>query len=254
MHPHRKTGGKQPRGYGNVPHFSQLRRKTARTIPETCCWLTNMPDDLGMMLNDKLGCCSISAQHHARQIWTFNATGQMITDADSCIESDYESFCGYMPGNPQSDRGGVMQTVLTRAMQRGMMTATGRDKLQAFVEIDPRHPQDIREVIAFGGIAYTGIEDIPEAWTDAQPGDTWDITDSPGQGGHCVILAGYDADGFDVISWGLRFRLTNAAFARYCDEAYWLADRNWIKPNGMTPGGLTDHDIGQAMLALQQAA
>jgi hypothetical protein len=263
MHPHRKLG-RHPRAHANIPHLSQLRRVAHPDIPAAKTWLDTMPDNLGMMLNDRLGCCSISALHHARQIWTF-WTGAMITDADSCTEADYEAFCGYVPGNPNTDRGGNLQEVLSLVMRNGLTTAAGPDKPLAFVEVDPRIPQDIREVIALGGVVYLGI-DVLDSWTEADAGGVWDKDSSPVAGGHAVIAAGYDAQGFDIISWGMRFKMTPRAFAGYCDEAYWIANRNWIRKTSAlvlgldpridprTPGGLTENDLAQAMQGVRIAA
>jgi hypothetical protein len=145
-----------------------------------------------------------------------------------------------------------MQDVMARLMHRGMTTDSGQDIPIGYVEVDTRLQQDVREVIALGGAVYLGI-DILESWTESNPGETWDVTDSPIGGGHCIIAAGYDADGLDVISWGMRFRMTNAAFARYCDEAYWIADRNWFGRNLQTPGGITQDELAAAMQGVKEA-
>ena len=55
------------------------------------------------------------------------------------------------------------------------------------------------------------------------------------EGGHCVVLAGFDDDGATVISWGALYKMTWAFFSRYVDEAYGLISALWIEKTGATP-------------------
>ena len=64
-------------------------------------------EDWEMMLNDRLGCCTISAIGHAVQTWTANALGRELTVPDSTILEYYEKWNGYNPADPATDQGGV---------------------------------------------------------------------------------------------------------------------------------------------------
>jgi len=245
--------GRQARKHGNLPHYSQMRRAVRLPIiPDTLNWLDGMPGNFGMMKNDTLGDCSCAGLHHARQVWTYNANGTvMTTDADRDVLADYEAACGYVPGDESTDQGGCLQDVLAYTVKTGITTDGVPDKLAAYFEIDPRIQLDIREVIALAGVAYIGIK-VKESWTASDAGAVWDASDEVSAGGHCVILAGYNKDGFDVISWGTRFRLTNAGFAQVCDEAYGLVDRNWIEKTGLTPGGISVDQLEAAMRSMRE--
>jgi hypothetical protein len=261
-HPSRKLGRK-PRGHANLPHYSQLRRAARRQdIPSAKSWLNGLPADLGMMLNGadpadpgapSLGCCTCSALGHAHQVWSFNATGQMRTIPNAFILKNYELFCGYNPADPSTDQGGVMQDILVQLMNLGFQTPDGPDMPLGYVEVDPRLPSDIREVIALAGIAYLGM-DVLDSWTEAEAGGTWRADRSPVAGKHCVIAAGYDADGLDIISWGMRFRMPWESFAGYCSEAYFIVDQHWIEKTGQTPGGLTLDELAAAMATVRETA
>jgi len=250
--------GRQPRKFDpRVPHFSSARLRCSSARPQLVetHYGEKLPANTGYMLNDHLGCCPIAGGHHGRQLWTAVAEGKEVTDADSWVLADYEAFCGYKDGDPSTDCGGVLQDVLTDAVRTGWSTAAGRDKLAGFYEVDPRSLHDVALAIQECGFAYIGIN-IPEAWAQAQAGETWDDTDSPVDGGHCVILVGFtlDAQGnvvsFDVISWGMRFTMTAAGFQRFCDEAYALVDRHWVEATGKTPGSLTLDQVEHDMQAL----
>ena len=78
-----------------------------------------MPADFGVMLNDQLGCCTIAAYFHARQVWSFNAGGMEITNPDSDVLFGYQKICGYDPSNPTTDQGGNEQDVLTYLLNTG---------------------------------------------------------------------------------------------------------------------------------------
>ena len=52
------------------------------------------------------------------QVWTAN-TGSMVTVPDPTIESYYEQWDGYVPGNPSTDTGGVELDVLNDWQKQG---------------------------------------------------------------------------------------------------------------------------------------
>src|ERR1700680_4913353 len=135
-----------------VPHLSSLKMMTAiqfPVLPQVVDWTAKLPaGNLGMMLNQDLGDCTVAALYHGVQVWTGNALGQTYTEPDSCVLDAYEEKCGYHPDDPSSDRGGDEQPVLAWATNTGMLMSDGsRSKLAAFVEVDPRNMTDVCEAI-----------------------------------------------------------------------------------------------------------
>jgi hypothetical protein len=188
--------------------------------------------DWGLMLNDRLGCCTIAAVGHAVQAWRLNAQGDPGTTnpplaaqgsppaiSDSTILQYYESWDGYDPAQPVSDQGGVELDVLNHWRQQGF----GGHTLEAYTAIElsgsapatqqdpkpaaqpsefpisgPQPPAATAQLAAaiwlFGG-AYVGVE-LP---LRAQDQDVWDVAANPGLddvpgswGGHAVYLVGYE--------------------------------------------------------------
>ena len=258
--------GRLPRAFNQaVPAFASLRQMKAirmPPLPAECHNAAGLPANLGMMLNGgegALGDCTIAGLFHAIQVWTQDAQGKMWTEPDSCVLQAYEEGCGYRPGDPSTDGGGVEQNVLTWASTEGIPILTdagqARSKLDAFVELDPRNPHDICTAIYECGLAYIGFEvprNIPE---DA--GSFWSGATDLGaiEGGHCVIVTGWvgalTAPTFDVISWGDRFTMDWTFWQRYVDEAYALFSPLWVEASGKTPYGLDPATLSAIMQAIR---
>lgn len=234
-----------------------LGGKSLAPAPPSFDWTKGMQADLGVMLNDQLSDCTCAAFFHAIQVWGFNSGLGMFTEPDANVLQLYEAACGYDPSNPSTDGGGVEQDVLTYLLKHG--AATGEhgsvtNKIAAFIEVDPRNIEDVKRTIYDCGIAYIGM-DVP-AYLPEDPGSVWDIDLHANQkieGGHAVILAGYDPHGVRVISWGSYYTMTWAFFARFVDECYAVADRTFLKANGKTPIGMTLEGLEEQMSALRAA-
>ncbi len=252
--------GRLPRAYSpHVPHLAMLRTEQNRiTAPASIDYTKGLPSDLGVMLNNSLGCCTCAAVYHSLQIWTANANPPMDTEPDSNVLALYEQTCGYKPNDPSTDNGGVEQEVLSYILKTGAPVGDGskRHKIAAFVEIDPKNIDDVRAAIYSCGLVYIGFN-VPGFLMASGPPQTWDVSDSGDQsivGGHAVIVAGYDEHGLILVSWGQVFRMSFAFWAKYVDEAYALADSDWIKATGHAPCGLTLTDLEAQMQALKDAA
>lgn len=249
--------GRLPRARNpRVPHYSAITAGLALPrLPPEIHYGRGMPANLGAMLNDSLGDCTCAGVYHALQVWSFVAAHAMVTEPDADVEALYEQACGYVPGEPNTDQGGVEQDVLGFLLNTGAPVGPNgaeRHKIVAFVEVDPAKPDDIRRCVADCALCYIGFT-VP-AYMPESAGSTWDVDPGGDQtivGGHCVILVGYDAMGLDVISWGSFYRMTWAFFAQFVDEAYAIADPWWIEATGKTPAGLTLPELEAQMAALK---
>jgi hypothetical protein len=240
-----------------VPHMSALTAGQTLTPPPAAKdWTREMPANLGMMLNDTLGDCTCAAVYHAIQVWSYNTTGAALTEPDVDVEKLYILACGYNPRVGGEGPGGNEQHVLTYLHKSGApMGPKGltRHKITAFVEVDPRMIDDVKRAIVDCGVAYIGFN-VPQYLMPAPPAEppqVWDVEHSNTAiiGGHAVVLAGYDANGARVISWGQYYTMTWRFFAKYVDEVYAIADPEWISKKGTTPGGLSLEELEQQMKA-----
>jgi hypothetical protein len=172
----------------------------------------------------------------------------MVTVADSIVQSAYSKWCGYVPGNPSTDNGGIELDVLTDWQQQGL----GGHGLTAFADPTLGNLAEYRQSIALFGGLYIGIT-LTNAQVEA---DEWDVipNDNSGiAGGHCVFVPRYDADGsFICITWGELRRMTPAFVAQAWGEAHTLIMPDWFEKSGVDPTGLNLAQL-QADLAIVRA-
>jgi hypothetical protein len=226
-------------------------------VPEVD-YTNGMPSNLGMMLNDTLGDCTCPAYYHAMQVWTFNALKKLVTEPDLDVEDLYEQACGYKPTQGGEGPGGNEQHVLTYILKKGAPSGPAgqqRHQIDAFVEVDGQNTDNIKRTINDCGVAYIGFN-VPQYIMPPgkNPLPVWDVdpkADNTIVGGHAVVLAGYNAAGARVISWGNYYTMTWAFFEKFVDEAYAIADPDWISTKKTTPGGLSLQQLEQAMKALK---
>jgi len=214
-----------------------------------------LPEELGMMLNNKLQNCACAAYYHARQVWTFQTTGRADTEPNANVELLYEKACGYKPAEGGEGPGGVEQHVLRFLHTEGAPVGTdgkGREKIAAFFEIE-RRQDDVKRAIFECGVAYIGMmvpENVHPATGEPPPLWTVDPRKPKIVEGHAVILVGYDDVGFLFISWGRRYKMTWEFFTAYVDEAYAVADHAWMSAKGRSPAGLSAQQLEEQMRSL----
>jgi len=254
--------GRLSRGHdARVPHLSALIAGQRPPPPPpaidyTRIGIEQMPAELGAMLTDRLAIATCAAYYHAVQVWSFNAkNGDIDFEPDSNVERLYIEACGYEPQAGDAGPGGTAQAVLTYLVQAGAPTGfrgQHRRPVLAFVEVDPRNIDDVKRTIADCGLAYVGLK-VPASLA-ADPPLVWDVRrdDTRIVGGHAVVLAGYDARGAKVISWGRQYMMTWRFFAEYVDEVYAIADPDWIDAGGGTPGGLSIAELQALMRPLRE--
>jgi hypothetical protein len=188
----------------------------------------------GMMLNDKLGDCTIAGVGHAVQVWSAN-NGPIVTVPDPTILSYYEKWDGYVPSQPNTDQGGVELDVLSDWRQQGF----AGNALMGFADPKVANLVEVRQSIALFGGVYIGLS-LP---LTAQTQDVWDVVKGGGAnakkgswGGHCVFVPKYDGKSFTCITWGQLKTMTLAFWKEYCDEAHTLLGQGWINAKGSPAG------------------
>lgn len=180
---------------------------------------TNGVVSWGLMGNDQLGDCTIAGAGHSLQVATLN-TGTEFTAPDSVILAGYEKYCGYVPGDPATDRGGIEADVLDGFEKDGLCGYP----LLATVSIDPKNIDHVKKAIAYFRSIYIGANLPLSAQTQK---DIWTVVQgtegAPGLwGGHCMVSPQYDASSINWITWGENQPADWGWFSKYVDEVHVL--------------------------------
>lgn len=241
-----------------VPHWSALKMVAAPiAVPTSCSYTDKLPRDLGMMLNNQLGDCAEAGYGHALQVWSVASGKPCLTAPDSAIEALYGTQ-GYVPGNPSTDRGTVLQSLLTYLVQTALPVGE-LPKIAGFVEIDPTNEDDLNRATYESGLLYLGMN-VPayaEGALDSL-GSTLDVSSSGDQtivGGHCVISAGYRPGFREFISYGnAAYAMTTAYWKQYVDECYAVITEEFCDATGRTPLGISLAEWDAQMNAIRGVA
>lgn len=247
--------GRKPRSFNTkIPHMKAFLNEAALPpLPASIDWTKGITE-WGMMKNDTLGCCTVAAYFHAKQIWSLNS-GNEITESDNNVLKMYEEADGYVLGDPDTDQGGNEQNVLTYLLNTGAPAGNGgRDKILAFVEIDTANLDAVKRTIVDCGVAYIGFN-VPNSLMDnGEPASVWEVDPNDGsiEGGHAIVLTGFNDIGFTLISWGAVYTMTYNFFQTFVDEVYAICSPDWLAATGNTPLGMTAAQLEALMTELKE--
>jgi hypothetical protein len=191
--------------------------------------------DWGMMLNDSEGDCTCATAGHMIQAWTA-LSGKEVTVPDSAIQLAYEQACGYVPGYPSTDQGGVITNVLDYFKNVGI----GGHKIYAHAEVNITQLR-VQQALQCFGVVDFGLS-LPLS-AQNQVGSVWDIVgdgkngpSAPGSwGGHSTPVVKYDhIGGVWVVTWGMLQQISWRFLMYYSDEAQACISPDFTK----APAGL----------------
>jgi hypothetical protein len=214
-------------------------------VPDTAGYLPDVAN-LPMDSNDALGDCTAAAAAHAETVFSQFGQGTPVVPANSDVIAFYSGSTGYVPGNPATDQGGDMATVLKYWQHTGI----AGHKLAAYFAIDPRDFEGLRAAVYLFGAAYIGFN-ATQGFENAFSSQTvFDVLRRDRVlGGHCVtvdqVVKGGNIEG---ATWGGLYQMTEAAWTKYVDEPYAVISQEWVK-SGVTPPGL---DVNAANAAFTQ--
>ncbi len=244
-HSHMKLGRKAVKTDSRTLRLAKYMTSALPPAPAAKDWTKGITN-WGMMLNDKLGCCTIAAAAHAVQVWSADASTE-VTLPDAQVLLYYEKWDGYNPKEPNTDQGGVELDVLNDWQKGGF----DKHKLVAYADPAFANLEQIRQAINLFGGVYIGLSLPITAQTQA----VWDVVPNGGAnakpgswGGHAVFVPAYDANGFTCITWGQLKTMTVAFWNEYVDEAHALLSHDWLAAKG-SPSGFNlsqlKADLGQ---------
>lgn len=232
----------------NDPSKPRIRLATHRremTPPPSTNW-AGVPG-WGILLNDQLGDCTCAGDGHIAEILTFYGRGTEITITDAEALAAYEAVGGYNPddgppGENPTDQGATVQAALGYLRKPGM----GGVQIDAFAEVAAGDMNAIQAACAELGPLSAGVN-LPaiaqQQFVDGQP---WGVVPDDGgiEGGHCIVLCGYDEDYLYFVTWGQVQKATYEWWARYGEEIWAVISRDWVSAAGKDPEGVDLASLG----------
>ncbi len=240
----RKLGCLPARVQARQPLLSGMRNFMARKAPPRL-GRERIDPAPRMLGNDVLGDCTAAGIGNHIRATAALAGYQVAVDTDDAVRF-YARSTGYVPGNPQTDQGGVEVDVLVTALRAGYVLAD-QTLFPLWGSVDAGDLNGIRNITAGLSAAYLGVrlaqadmwEDaagsLAPVWDTVTPASHGDPT--PGSaGGHCLLLWDYDGtadtDLVTLLTWGALQKATWRWLRSRLMEAHGLAWRQLL-PNGM---------------------
>lgn len=237
--------------FGRLPHDPRPARLSLHAdhlrgyVPRpTVDWLSGVKS-WPMLANDRVGDCTCAgAGHIAQQInWYGQGQNAPVTEQDAIAM--YE-LLGYRPGDSSTDLGATLQ----QALDVWRSTGIGGNKIAAFAQVDATDLDTIRACIDLFGAVYTGMNFPKSAMDQFNAGKEWTVARRTSvEGGHCVPIGAYDADGFTCVTWGRAQRMDVPFFRRWFDEVWTPIDLDWLH-NNVSPGQLDAATLNAKFLSL----
>lgn len=182
-----------------------------------------------MLANDKYGDCTIAGAFHARMATAQIDNIKIKVPSDKAIVKEYLDFTG------NQDTGAVEADVLNHWQSTGFFGS----KIAGYAPTDKHDHDEIRSVINTFGSVYIGVALPTPAMQQFSAHKPWQLTGTPAdshiEGGHCVILAGYDAKYAYAITWGQVQPVSWQWLTAYMEESWAI-----ITPEAVQAGKIRD--------------
>ena len=229
-----------------VPRLSVLA-PSLPTAPARCTFYVAKVTRWILGDNDRIGDCTCVAPANVILALTTLA-GCPKRLLDDNIVAFYSGVSGYMPSDPNSDQGAMIEDVLAAWHARGI----DDDKLDGYATIEPGDHERVMQAIALLGPVDLGVN-LPSGWLQSP---VWDVSTATGgiAGGHCVVAVGYTEQGPLIVSWGQLFTMTWAGWDACVEEAHALLSRDALTQAGRDFGGIDWTALEDTMSAIRGTA
>ena len=170
----------------------------------------------GMLGNDQYGDCTFAGIVHSMM-----STANVVQEEETFPTTD-EVVKAYLTYTNGQDAGAVEADLLAHWKNTGLFG----HNIPAYAPTDHSDFDELKSVITTFGLAYIGIQIPTPAQQQFAEGQPWALTHTPAdnqiEGGHCVILVGYDKDYAQCITWGKVQQVTWEWLSSYMQESWAL--------------------------------
>jgi hypothetical protein len=218
-----------------APPVPDLATYATKTLPAPSASVAVPGDNLanwGMLGNDQWGDCTIAGADHVILADSTITSEPYSAPSLTAVEREYFG----LTGGP--DSGLQLSQVLQAWKSVGMFG----NKISSYAPVHAQNTTLLQQCIEWFGASYVGVN-LPqpaEGQFNPDGSGVWDLTgtsaDSQIEGGHCIVLVGYDADKLYAITWGAVVGITYRWWAQYAEEAWAVITQEFVARNGDARG------------------
>lgn len=225
-----------------------MRPETFKATPPASVNFYSSIGGGGMLGNDQYGDCVFAANGHIVEQQTALGQGKEVTVTTAQALAEYSKVTGFNPDDPSTDNGAMIQDGLNDLRKSGL----NGHKIAAFAQINVTDMNTVKNAVSEFGVVDIGFNVPASAMSQFDAGQPWDVVANDGgiEGGHCVIVCGYDDKYLYVYTWNAVQKMTYAFWNKYVDEAWAPVSQDWV--NSST--GLDPDKVNLAELGAQYAA
>jgi hypothetical protein len=190
----------------------------------------------GMLGNDQWGDCTCAGDGHICEQQTGIGLGQELVVTTGQALDIYSAISGFNPndgppGSNPTDQGATVQSAIEYLVKPGI----GAFRIAAYGQVAVTDMAKIKLAVYEFGCLSIGINLPDSAMTQFNAGQPWTpVSGSPIDGGHCVIVVGYDADWIYVVTWGAVQKMSYAFWTEYVEEAWAPIAQDWVSKSGLS--------------------
>lgn len=228
-------------------YFSAFKNPAAE-VPAVVDYYDGL-SPIGMLGNDAYGDCVEAANGHIVEQQTYFGQGHEVVVSTQDALAEYSRITGFNPNDPSTDQGTMIQDGLDDMRKIGL----NGHKIAAFAQLDVTKMADVKLAVSEFGMVDIGFNFPAIAMQQFNQGKPWDVVSNDGgiDGGHCVLVVGYDVNYLYVYTWGAVQKMTYAFWAKYVEEAWAVIDEDWVSMSkGLDPEGVDKYAFGAQWAAL----
>jgi len=171
--------------------------------------------------------CTIAMTGHQIEAWTEYGQGTAHKVTNSQVLTAYEAVSGYVPGEPNTDQGAVLQDVMNYWRKTGI----GGHKIVAFAQVNVANLIEAHSAINYFGSLSVGVNFPNAAMDQFNHHQVWSpVKGDTIAGGHAIHVGAYSHPNntLTAVTWGAPQVLTYPWWVEYVQEAWVAITQDWI--------------------------
>jgi hypothetical protein len=201
-----------------------------------------------MLGNDKYGDCVFAGNGHVVEQQTALGQGKEVQVSTAQALAEYSKVTGFNENDPSTDNGALVSDGLKDLRKAGLAGV----QIAAYGQVTVSSLDKVKLAVAEFGAVSIGFDFPASAMDQFNNSQPWTVVKgSPNEGGHCVIVCGYDAQWLYVYTWGAVQKMGYDFWDAYVQESWPVVSQVWVNTTtGLDPAGVDLAALGQQFNAV----